>query len=118
MNEMSIPVINLRVGNIIQNKSGHLVNIEVSTISGILENIHEYDPILITHELLIKAGFSKIRNHHYVLNKWADYYFLFTGKIGLFYKVGCQGVGTPIKYFHELQNALYYFDETVITFKI
>jgi len=106
---MDLPIKEIRIGNIIS-KDGERVTITLDNISEVLNNIDDFQPIYIDKDLLLKSGFKLLRKNCYILEDCEDYHLLFTGKIGIFCKVGRGTVSIPFRYLHELQNILFFLE--------
>lgn len=105
---MSVRKNEIRIGNVIRSDST-TITINSGNISDVINHSERYMPLPVTKEVLIKSGFIKRPNSNfYLLNKLEDYYFIFTGRIGILYKVDSGVVGVPIRFIHELQNSLFY----------
>lgn len=112
---MNLSINEIRIGNIIS-KNDKTILVTLDNISEVLHHIEEYKPIYINKEILLKSGFKPLeRNNCYAIDKSEDYYLIFTGKIGILYKIGTGTVSIPVRYLHELQNTLYYIEGKEIT---
>jgi hypothetical protein len=104
----------LRIGSWIDLKNSGYIKVDADNIGDVVNNPAIFDPILLTPEILEKAGFEKQRSSDNVLDnyfigenpithdwimslQWID------GRESPFYKNGYH----QIKYLHQLQNLFY-----------
>ncbi len=107
----AIPVLRqqeLRIGNLLKNKKGRLFVVTAANIGKIADSLSAYRPVVLTDQLLRSCGICRSsKGNKYCMDVFDGYYFMFTGRIGMMYKVDLGTIGHPIRYIHQLQN-LYY----------
>lgn len=58
--------------------------------------------------ILLQSGFKReSKSNKYIIDLCEGYYFMFTGKIGIFCKTDRGSLGCPIRYMHHFQNTYY-----------
>jgi len=85
-----------------------IVKVLPDNISTILFHIHDYRAMPLDKDILKLSGYRQDGNSQKFYNKRFDYYFIFSGKIGIMQKYNGGSVGVPIRYVHELQNTYYF----------
>ncbi len=98
----------LRIGNVVKTKRGRLLTVTAGNIGEIAVGISDYRPVPLTTQVLQSFGIYRAKKgNKYCMDAFDGYYFIFTGRIGMMYKVDLGTIGHPIRYIHQLQN-LYY----------
>ncbi|MCC8188904.1 MAG: hypothetical protein LIP08_15770 [Bacteroides sp.] len=98
----------LRIGNILKNKKGRMFVVTAANIGKIADSVSTYRPVALTDQILRSCGICRSsKGNKYCMDAFDGYYFMFTGRIGMMYKVDLGTIGHPIRYIHQLQN-LYY----------
>ncbi len=100
----------IRIGTIISDSVNPLI-VDINNISDILFNLTKYQPIELTHDILLKSGIKNTPGtQRYIFPDLENYYIIFSGKLGLMCCTGNKTIGIPLKYVHQLQNIYLYIN--------
>lgn len=95
-----------------------IIQVSLSNISTILNNLREYNPVPLDKDILKALGYTRNADMQKFYNDRFDYYFIFSGKIGMIQKYNVGSVGVPVRYVHELQNIYYFLTGEELTMKL
>lgn len=97
----------LRIGNWVYRANGKNGNKDIEyQIENInLQSVKKYEPILLTEDILLKAGFELNEDNQYMIDDFC--FMLLNSKWyynNTYYECGCPSKPIDIKYLHQLQN--------------